>query len=73
MTESKNKKELMWVYSKPLARNLIENGFECLKVSKDIIRPDFYNWLFEKTDELEKAIETYNKEHNGSLGGNGNV
>lgn len=47
------------VYTIRLAHYLTEKGFTILRTTQDVKKPEFLNWYFEKTPELELAIAEY--------------
>lgn len=57
-------KDEWFVYSKSLARYLIDKGFTPLRVVGDLINPKFYNWVFKNSDKLQLAIDDYTKSYN---------
>lgn len=38
---------------------LVERGFKPIKTIPDCRRPDYNNWIFKNSTELEDAIDTY--------------
>lgn len=47
------------VYTIKLARYLTDKGFKIIRTTQDVKKPDFLNWYFENTPDLEKAIKNY--------------
>ena len=47
------------VYTIRLAHYLTSKGFAILRTTQDVKKPEFLNWYFEKTPELEAAIAEY--------------
>lgn len=47
------------VYTIRLARYLTDKGFNINRTTQDVKRPDYFNWYFDNTPELVKAIEEY--------------
>ena len=47
------------IYSKRLAEYLTTRDFKILKVVQDISKPNFSNWIFESTPELQEAMRDY--------------
>lgn len=56
-----HKENMWWVYSLPLARWLIENGFTCYRTVPDLVKPRIYNFLFKDSCELHESIRQYEK------------
>lgn len=50
------------IYSLWLARYLIDQGFRCLKTIPNPYKPWMNAYQFERTAELDKAIDKYIKE-----------
>lgn len=47
------------IYTRKLAVYLRNQGFTVIKTVPDENVPNFFNWLFEDTDELHNAISEY--------------
>lgn len=47
------------IYSKRLAEYLTTRDFKILKVVQDVSKPNFFNWIFENTPELQEAMRDY--------------
>lgn len=47
------------VYTIRMAHYLTEKGFEIVRTSQDVKKPQFLNWYFEYTPELQAAINEY--------------
>lgn len=52
------------VYTIALARYLTNKGFQILRTAQDVKKPEFMNWFFANTDELQKAIKQYTIDRN---------
>ena len=47
------------IYTKNMALFLRNKGFKILKTVPDDNMPNFYNWIFEDTQELHEAMSEY--------------
>lgn len=47
------------VYTIKLANYLTSRGFTILRTSQDVKKPQFLNWYFSRTPELEAAVQEY--------------
>lgn len=47
------------IYTKNMALFLRNKGFKILKTVPDDNMPNFYNWVFEDTQELHEAMSEY--------------
>ena len=47
------------IYTRKMALYLINKGFKILRTVPDVKKPNFYNWVFEDTPELQTAISEY--------------
>lgn len=47
------------IYTKSMALFLRNKGFKILRTVPDKKMPNFYNWVFEDTEELQTAISEY--------------
>ena len=50
------------VYTKKLAEYLVKKGFKCLETQINIKDPQYLVFIFERTPELEEAINEYIKQ-----------
>lgn len=50
-------------YSIRVCDYLTRKGFQYITVCQDIKIPNFNNWIFEKTPELQAALDEYFAEH----------
>ena len=52
------------IFTKKMAYELRKRGFKILRTEPDINRPEFDNYVFEDSDELQKAMaEISNKRY----------
>lgn len=49
------------VFSKRLAEFLIANGFDVIRTRRDTVHPNYWVWVFEKSDALNNAIRMYDE------------
>ncbi len=47
------------IYTKNMALFLRNKGFKILKTVPDANMPNFFNWIFEDTQELHEAMSEY--------------
>lgn len=52
------------VYTIRLARYLTDKGFKIVRTTQDVKKPEFINWLFEDSEELQNAIAEYQASRN---------
>lgn len=47
------------IYKREMAEFLVEFGCTLVKVVPDIVKPNFYNWLFINDDKLNQGMTLY--------------
>lgn len=47
------------IYSLQLARFLTKKGFKFKRIMPDLYHENFNNWVFDNSEELQKAFEEY--------------
>lgn len=47
------------VFTVRMAHYLTSKGFRFIRVVQDIKKPNFNNWIFEYSEELQAAIDEY--------------
>lgn len=47
------------IFTRKMALYLRDRGFEILKTIPDKTVPNFYNWVFEDSEELREAMTEY--------------
>ena len=57
--------QLFRVYTIKMARYLTLKGFKFVKTTQDLKKPNYLNWYFELTPELQAAIDEYTNKYYG--------
>lgn len=52
-----NSKQQKIIYSKKIVDQLLELGFKPIDIMPNPIKPDFYCWAFEPSEELRQALD----------------
>ena len=50
-------KQTKIIYSKKVMTQLFEQGFRPIEITQNPLKPEFYCWVFEVTEEFQKALD----------------